>query len=243
MDTLPTDRTFIAFASMTPGMQVVGGVQNVGGANPENALMLQIHGSRIDESRLFVDGMSVMSGNGTGGTELRQLPEQRDGAGSRGQHRRPVSRVRGERRDVERRHQTGVEHGSRVFQRPLHERRATGRQSVGRSHRPWSHERATVSRRSGTSIPPLGDRSSRIALWLFSSVRHWGTYNYIAGLYDDLDPTALFYTPDLSKPAVHPVSHASGDARLTVQATPRNRSTRTITRSTRISAPAWRRIG
>ena len=28
-------------------------------------------------------------------------------------------------------------------------------------------------------------------MWLFSSVRHWGTYNYIAGLYDDLDPTAL----------------------------------------------------
>ena len=60
-------------------------------------------------------------------------------------------------------------------------------------------------------------------MWLFSSVRHWGTYNYIAGLYDDLDPTALFYTPDLSSPAIQPVWHVNGDARLTVQATPRNK--------------------
>ena len=67
MDTLPSDRSFISFAAMKPGMLVVGGVQNVGGSNPENALMLRVHGSRIGESRLFVDGMSVMSGNSTGG--------------------------------------------------------------------------------------------------------------------------------------------------------------------------------
>ena len=60
----------------------------------------------------------------------------------------------------------------------------------------------------------------------------------MAGLYDDLDPTALFYTPDLSSPAIHPVWHVNGDARLTVQATPRNKSTPTTITSTPISAPA-----
>jgi carboxypeptidase family protein len=70
MDTLPTDRNFTSLASMTPGMQVVGTLQNVGGSDPETRLMLRTHGSRIGESRLFVDGMSVMSGNGTGGVNF-----------------------------------------------------------------------------------------------------------------------------------------------------------------------------
>src|SRR5207247_1447294 len=39
----------------------------------------------------------------------------------------------------------------------------------------------------------------------------------------DLDRTALFYTPDPSKPAVYPVWHVSADTRLTMQATPRNK--------------------
>jgi hypothetical protein len=71
--------------------------------------------------------------------------------------------------------------------------------------------------------PAAGGPLVRDRMWIFGSVRHWGTHNYIAGLYDDLDPTALFYTPDLNSPAIQPVTHASGDARLTVQATPRHR--------------------
>ena len=70
MDALPTDRNFTSLASTTPGMQVVGQLQNVGGSDPETRLMLRTHGSRIGESRLFVDGMSVMSGNGTGGVNF-----------------------------------------------------------------------------------------------------------------------------------------------------------------------------
>ncbi len=71
--------------------------------------------------------------------------------------------------------------------------------------------------------PSVGGPLIKDRVWLFSSFRHWGTYNYIAGLYDDLDPTALVYTPDLSRPAIHPVWHVNGDARLTFRATPRNK--------------------
>jgi hypothetical protein len=71
--------------------------------------------------------------------------------------------------------------------------------------------------------PSVGGPLVKNRVWLFSSARYWGTHNYIAGLYDDLDPTALFYTPDPSRPAVRPVSHASADARLTVQVNPRNK--------------------
>ena len=37
MDALPTDRNFTSLATTTPGMQVVGQLQNVGGSDPEDA--------------------------------------------------------------------------------------------------------------------------------------------------------------------------------------------------------------
>jgi hypothetical protein len=83
---------------------------------------------------------------------------------------------------------------------------------------------------SGSTIKKIWDANPSVGgpllkdrVWQFSSFRHWGTYNYIAGLYDDLDPTALVYTPDPSKPSVYPVWHVSADTRLTFQATPRNK--------------------
>ena len=222
MDTLPSDRTFISFAAMTPGMVVVGGVQNVGGSNPENALMLRIHGSRIGESRLFVDGMSVMSGNGTGGLSLgnflnnamaQEIVVSTDAMSAEFE-------LSGVTSNVITRQGSNALHGSfigRYTSSSLQSENlsddliARGLTSSNRIKKIWD-----VNPSIGGPI--VSDRA-----WIFSSVRHWGTYNYIAGLYEDVDPTALFYTPDLDKPAIQPVWHASGDARLTVQATPRNK--------------------
>jgi hypothetical protein len=97
---------------------------------------------------------------------------------------------------------------------------------------------------SGSTIKKIWDANPSIGapllkdrIWQFASFRHWGTYNYIAGLYDDLDPTALVYTPDLSKPSVYPVWHVSFDTRLTFQATRRNKISAHYEYRTRISAP------
>ena len=224
MDTLPSDRTFISFAAMTPGMQVVGGggVQNVGGSNPENALMLQMHGSRINESRLFVDGMSVMSGQSTGGLALGNFlnnamaQEIVVNTGSMSAE----FELSGVTSNVITRQGSNTLHASfigRYTNSSLQSENlsddliARGLASSNRISKIWDVN------------PSVGGPLVRDRIWIFSSARHWGTYRYVAGLYDDLDPTALFYTPDVSKPAIQPVWHASGDARLTVQATPRNK--------------------
>src|SRR5262249_52283059 len=46
MDSLPTDRNFVSFAAMTPGVFVTGVSQNVGGSVPETGMNLTVHGSR-----------------------------------------------------------------------------------------------------------------------------------------------------------------------------------------------------
>ena len=222
MDALPTDRTFISFAALSPGMLVVGGVQNVGGSNPENALMLRLHGSRIGESRLFVDGMSVMSGQSTGGLAFgnflnnamaQEIVVKTDSLSAEFELSGVTSNVI-------------TRQGSNVLRGSF-----TGRYtSTGLQGENLTDDLVAQGLTSSNRIdkiwdvnPSVGGPLVKDRAWIFASGRHWGTYRYIAGLYDDLDPTALFYTPDVNSPAIQPVWHASGDLRLTVQATRRNK--------------------
>jgi hypothetical protein len=222
MDALPTDRNFTSLATTTPGMEVVGQLQNVGGSDPETRLMLRIHGSRVGESRLFVDGMSVMSGNGTGGVNFgnylnnamaQVLVVNTDSLS-------PEFELSGVTSNFITKSGSNAVHGS------FSGRYAnTALQSTN-----VSADLITRGLSSGSRIkkiwdanPSAGGPLLRDRVWLFSSARHWGTYNYIAGLYDDLDPTALVYAPDLSSPAIQPVWHFNADARLTFQVTAKNK--------------------
>jgi hypothetical protein len=69
MDALPTDRNFVSFAAMTPGVFVTGVSQNVGGSIPETGMNLVVHGSRAADSLIMVDGMSIINGSGSGGLQ------------------------------------------------------------------------------------------------------------------------------------------------------------------------------
>src|SRR5262245_8417119 len=222
MDTLPTDRNFTSLASMSPGMQIVGTPQNVGGSDPETRLMLRTHGSRVAESRLFVDGMSVMSGNGTGGVNFgNYLNNAMASELVINTHSMTAEfELSGVTSNFITREGSNVVHGS-----------FSGRYaSSALQSQNFTPELAARGLSSGNRIqkiwdanPALGGPLVRDRIWAFASVRHWGTYNYIAGLYDDLDPTALFYTPDLSNPSVQRVWHFNADTRLTFQVTPRHK--------------------
>src|SRR5205814_9018862 len=69
MDALPTDRNFVSFAAMTPGVFVTGVSQNVGGSIPETGMNLVVHGSRAADSLIMVDGMPIINGSGQGGLQ------------------------------------------------------------------------------------------------------------------------------------------------------------------------------
>jgi hypothetical protein len=224
MDALPTDRNFTSFAAMTPGMQVVGVLQNVGGSIPETPMMLQMHGTRIGESRLFVDGMSVMSGNSTGGLNFGNFPNNAMGEEVvvNADNMSAEFEVSGVTANFVTKAGSNTFHGAfsgRYTNTSLENENlsadlvARGLTSGNRIKKIWD------------ANPSVGGSLVKDRVWQFSSFRHWGTYNYIAGLFEDLDRTALFYTPDTSKPAVYPVWHVSADTRLTFQATPRNKIT------------------
>ena len=168
-----------------------------------------------------MDGMSVMSGNGTGGVNFgnylnnamaQELVVNTDSISAEFE-------LSGVTSNFITRSGSNAVHGAfsgRYANTALQSRNlsadliARGLTSGNRIKRIWD------------ANPSAGGPLLRDRVWLFSSARHWGTYNYVAGLYDDLDPTALFYTPDLSSPAIQPVWHFNADARLTFQATTKN---------------------
>ena len=69
MDTIPTDRNFVSFAALNPGVMVTGVRQNVGGSIPETGMNLVVHGSRAGDSLVMVDGMPIINGSGNGGLQ------------------------------------------------------------------------------------------------------------------------------------------------------------------------------
>ena len=60
-------------------------------------------------------------------------------------------------------------------------------------------------------------------LWYFASIRHWGTDNLLAGIFDDADRRDFFYTPDLSKQSVWVEDLTNAGVRATWQVTPKNK--------------------
>ena len=69
----------------------------------------------------------------------------------------------------------------------------------------------------------LGGPIAKDRLWFFSSFRYWGSTNTIAGLYYNDTPEEWFYTPDRTRQAITTVDDKSMMARMTWQATPKNK--------------------
>ena len=122
MDVLPTDRNFVSFAALTPSVLVTGVRQNVGGSIPETGMNLVVHGSRASDSLIQVDGMPIINGSGIGRPAVRQLLEQRAGAGDHLPDRLAQRRVRARQRLLELHPEGRVEHLSRLLRRALRRR-------------------------------------------------------------------------------------------------------------------------
>jgi hypothetical protein len=71
--------------------------------------------------------------------------------------------------------------------------------------------------------PSIGGPIKKDALWFFGSYRDWRETNYVAGIFRNRTPLAWTYTPDLNSPATTKVSDRDYSIRLTWQATPKNK--------------------
>jgi hypothetical protein len=201
---LPTSRQYYAVAALIPGLTVSNQTQDVGGSSVPSQPDWVMHGSRIGDGRLTLDGItlgqrgsqgsnrsmyqinvglfqettiSTSGGLGeaeTGGVAMNFVP--REGGNT----------IRGSLF-------AGYANGAMQGSNFTDELRATGLGSPNELDKVWE-----VS-------PMMGGPLMQDRLWYFAGYRHTGSRNWIAGMYQNKnanDPTKWNYEPDLTKRAI-----------------------------------------
>jgi Carboxypeptidase regulatory-like domain/TonB-dependent Receptor Plug Domain len=229
MDALPTDRNFVSFAAMTPGVIVTGVSQNVGGSIPETGMNLVVHGSRAADSLVMVDGMPIINGSGTGGLQYgnylnnslaQEITFQTGGNNAEFERASVMSNFI-------------PKEGSNVF-------RGSFQTRFTNESLEWNNLDATQDQQ-GLHSPNLvnkiwdlnpvgGGPLIKDRVWIFGGYRHWGTYNNVAGSFKDASFTEKFYSCNqdaslkcTTEQNLFPVWHQSAAARLTTQVAPKHK--------------------
>jgi hypothetical protein len=229
MDALPTDRNFVSFAAMQPGVAVTGVSQNVGGSIPETGMNLVVHGSRAADSLIMVDGMPIINGSGSGGLQYgnylnnamaQEITFQTDG------HNAEFERASVYSNFI-------PKEGSNTF-RFFFVARYTN-ESLESDN--LDQDQINQGLKSGSRVdriwdlnPNAGGPLIKDRLWIFAGYRHWGTYNTVAGSFKDADFSEKFYScnPDATgncttEQNLFPVWHQSASTRLTAQPSQKNK--------------------
>ena len=227
IEAIPTGRYYANLGVLIPGVTLggatTGGVtQDVGGTSGDPMTQLQIHGSRPREQRIFLNGISA-SGSAGGvintGPNLEQMQEMAiDTSGADAS----VS-TGGVRVNMVPKEGGNVFRGSLFFSGTNEHLQGTNLTDDLRSR---GLPGTAKTKRLYDIAPTFGGPIAKDKLWFFLSWRRTGTQNYVVNRYQNvnaLDPSSWTYAPDLDKPAINdwPVNYAG--ARLTVQATPRNK--------------------
>jgi hypothetical protein len=229
MDSLPTDRNFVSFAAMQPGVFVTGVSQNVGGSVPETGMNLVVHGSRASDSLIMVDGMPIINGSGQGGLQYgnylnnsmaQEITFQTAGNGAEFERASVYSNFI-------------LRDGSNMFHGSFQGRytnQSLESNNLDATQRSEGLKSANLVNKIWDINPVAGGPILKDKVWIFGGYRHWGTYNNVAGSFKDADFAETFYScnPDANgncttAQTLFPVWHQSAAARLTTQVSPRNK--------------------
>jgi hypothetical protein len=223
LDSIPLGRSYNDVAIVVPGLTTAN--MDVGGTNNlTNSQGFAIHGSRMGDMRLTVDGrqMRNLASNGQNTNYVPDFGNTQEitidyAAGS------AEMATGGVRMNLIPREGGNMFSGSffatgvgPAFQASnlTPALQAQGLTSVNGLKRQYD-----INPTGGGPILP--DK-----LWFFSSVRWQDNQNYIAGLYANLNagnPASYIYAPDLSSQAVTSIQNDNANARVTWQGTPRNK--------------------
>jgi hypothetical protein len=229
MDTLPTDRNFVSFAALTPSVLVTGVRQNVGGSIPETGMNLVVHGSRASDSLVTVEGMPIINGGGTGG--LMYGNYLNNGLAQEITFQTDSHNAEYERATV---YSNFIpKEGSNQFRGTFSSRYA----GEGWQANNLDAELEAKNLRTGNRIdriwdinPNVGGPIIRDRLWVYGGYRHWGTYNTVAGSYQDADFSETLYSCNANAAGqctteqnLFPVWHQSAVARFTAQLNQKNK--------------------
>jgi hypothetical protein len=221
---LPTSRIAFALGVLTPGVSSGFGNQDVGGAaGPQILSFLVAHGSRLEDQRTSVNGLSLSSmvwgGGGsasvpnasgmaaitfetsavspelaTGGVRINFIP--RDGG----------NRFSG----------TGA--GSFA--------NASMQAESFRQVRQYAPVRASTVRANGEINPGFGGPILQDRVWFFLSARYQKADLYVPGIFHDKNannPRVFTFEANLSRPGIRPHDWETYQGRVTWQAAPRHK--------------------
>jgi hypothetical protein len=220
---IPSSRAFLGLVALNP--TVVLSAQDVGGTTGPVSTRFMSHGSVATDSRMMVNGLLVSSADGGGASGSYYVPQVTasqevvtTSAGGLGEAEtsgvivNTISREGGNRT-------SGVLFGtgttpglqSNNYTQALKDQ---GLKASDRIARNWDF------------TPALGGPILRDKLWYFAYGRSMVADNYVAGMFYNKNagnPNAWTYDPDPARQAIQDGAWRSAAARLTWQATPRNK--------------------
>jgi len=221
LDAIPAGRNQHNFANLIPGMN---GPLDYGGTNNLNLNTITVHGSRADDQRVMVDGMSISatSGNGQLSNFIPDMTSTQEVA---------VSYSAGTAEQAFGGVQMNLipREGGNRFKGSFF---ATGANESWQSNN-YTKELESAGLRTPNGLkvvydvnPGAGGPIVKDKLWFYSAGRWQTSQTYIAGLYENQnagDPTKWTYEPDLSRRAFTPLIQQSFNTRVTWQVSPRNK--------------------
>jgi hypothetical protein len=221
LDAIPAGRNQHNFANLIPGMN---GPLDYAGTNNLNLNTITVHGSRADDQRVMVDGMSISatSGNGQLSNFIPDMTSTQEVA---------VSYSAGSAEQAFGGVQMNLipREGGNVFKGSLF---ATG-VSEGWQSNNYSQALKDAGLRTPNALkevydvnPGAGGPIVKDKLWFYSAARWQTTQSYIAGLWENQnagDLTKWTYEPNQSRRAFQPLIQQSFNTRLTWQISPKNK--------------------
>lgn len=203
LENIPTGRGYANYATLIPGVVMSNSSlnisQDVGGGTGYNFAFAVIHGGKAMDMQVMVNGMSVTSLTGTGGTRTNWSD------GTAQEYGLQLSA-----------HSAEIPYGG-IFTNILP--REGGNRYTGSFFANFANEHFQADnlddrlRSQGLTVvnktkrmvdvnPSFGGPLLLDRLWFHAAFKYQVTDNYVGGLYYNADPKAWVYTPDLRRPAV-----------------------------------------
>jgi hypothetical protein len=220
LDTLPSGKQVPGYAAMIPGAILNAPVaQDVGGNRGEGAAAMGIHGARVGDFRMLLDGFRFNSMNQDGAGAGRFFMINQGAA----------QEVQLETGGISAESETGGVQMNIVPKEGGNNFKGYWVSNYTGPDLQQSNLSDTLRARGlNTTVSvkkvydlnlALGGFLIRDKLWFFNSNRWWGAEQYVPGNYFNLTQDSWFYTPDLSRPAYTNDYNRDFHLRLTWQAT------------------------
>jgi hypothetical protein len=221
LDTIPAGRSQHAFAALIPGMT---GPVDYAGTSTLGLNTLSVHGSRANDQRVMIDGMSISatSGDGQLSNFIPDMTSTQEVA---------VSYSAGSAEQAFGGVQMNLipREGGNTIKGSLF---ATGVTERWQSNN-YSQKLKDAGLRAPNALkqvydvnPGAGGPIVKDKLWFYSAARWQSNQSYLAGLWENKNagnPARWDYDPDLDRRAFQPLIQKAVNTRLTWQMTPRNK--------------------